>query len=191
MDPRQPLRSPAPSLDAATRTVLARAESGKGTSRIRRLAGRGSWAGRQRVLSGPATIGFTDRLPGQPLLSPAMLTTTRLRQQMPTRLTSAVADMHRAREHASVVGSFVCGEDSERSDIDLSLTQARRVRRGRGHRGRRLAGTRGPGAHLAGNQLQVLVFDHSKLVDVDPSSEPNLPSPRTETVSGVLAPVHS
>lgn len=40
---------------------------------------------------------------------------------MPTRLTSAVADMHLAREHASVVRSFVRGEDSERSDIDSSL----------------------------------------------------------------------
>lgn len=55
--------------------------------------------------------------------------------------------------------------------------------------GRRLA-LEDPVPTWPGNQLQVLVFDHIKLVDVAPSGEPNLPRPRAEAVSVVLAPVH-
>ncbi len=60
MDLRRSLRAPAPSLDSATRTVLTRTELGTGTSRIRDRAGRGSWIGPQRVLSGIELVGVAS-----------------------------------------------------------------------------------------------------------------------------------
>lgn len=129
MDLSHPLRSLVPSLDSAALEVLAGTESALGTSRIQKLAGRGSWAGYQKVLdrlvehglvlSEPTNNGFSYRLNRQHLLTPAVLAAVAARRELLSRLTAAIAALDPAPVHVSLFGSFARGQGDVSSDIDL------------------------------------------------------------------------
>ena len=208
MDLQNPLRSLVPSLDSATLEVLTGTESGMGTSRIRQLAGRGSWTGHQKVLdrlvghglvlSEPANAGFTYRLNREHLLAPAVLAAMAVRRELFARLASAVAAMDPAPEHASVFGSFARGEGTDQSDIDLFLIMPDGYDRVEGLWEARLQELEDQVLAWTGNRLEVLILDRSQLVDVATSGEPIFASLREDAltvhgpdVSAVLASVAS
>lgn len=171
MDLSHPLRSLVPSLDFAALEVLAGTESALGTSRIQKLAGRGSWAGYQKVLdrlvehglvlSEPTNNGFSYRLNRQHLLAPAVLAAVTVRRELLSRLTAAVADLDPAPVHASIFGSFARGHGNESSDIDLfvvlpSTTDPDRWRA-------QMTALQDQVLAWTGNRLEVLVLDQEQL----------------------------
>jgi predicted nucleotidyltransferase len=190
MDLRHPLRSLVPSLDSAALEVLAGTESALGTSRIQKLAGRGSWAGYQKVLdrlvehglviSEPTNNGFSYRLNRDHLLSPAVLAAVAVRRELMARLTEVVADLAPQADHASVFGSFARGEGAARSDIDLFLVMPVDYDCDADRWQAQLQQLAEQVLAWTGNRLEVLVLDRRQLAHAAAASEPVLASIRAE-----------
>jgi predicted nucleotidyltransferase len=192
MDLSHPLRSLVPSLDVAALEVLAGTESALGTSRIRELAGRGSWSGYQKVLdrlvehglvlSEPTNHGYSYRLNRDHLLAPAILAAVGVRRELLKRLTVAVGALDPQPEHASVFGSLARGEGSSDSDIDLFLVMPA------GYDGdlegwqSQLQALEERVLACSGNRLEVLVLDRDQLSDAAVAVEPVLASIRAEAI---------
>jgi predicted nucleotidyltransferase len=131
MDVSSPLRSLVPSLDSAVLEVLSRGEVGLGPTQVARLAGRGTRQGIQLVLdrlvehglvlADPTNRGHVYRLNRSHLLAPAVLSAVSVRQELLSRLSTAVRALDPAPVHASVFGSFARGDGDQDSDIDLFL----------------------------------------------------------------------
>jgi hypothetical protein len=131
MDLTHPLESLVPSLDSATLEVLVGVDSGLGTSKIHRLAGRGSRQGHQKVLdrlvehglvlAEPGNSGFLYRFNRDHLLAPAVVEAAQVRYELFKRLLAEVKSLEPLPVHASVFGSVARGGGTPRSDIDLFL----------------------------------------------------------------------
>jgi predicted nucleotidyltransferase len=131
MDISSPLRSLVPSLDSAVLEVLSRSKTGLGPTQLARLAGRGTRQGIQLVLdrlvehglviAEPTNRGHVYNLNREHLLTPAVLSAVRARQELFKRLADSVGALDRAPLHASLFGSFARGDGDESSDIDLFL----------------------------------------------------------------------
>jgi predicted nucleotidyltransferase len=190
VDLRHPLRSLVPSLDSAALEVLAGTESSLGTSRIQKLAGRGSWAGYQKVLdrlvqhglviSERTNNGFAYRLNREHLLAPAVLAAVAVRRELLARLTGAVADLAPQADHASIFGSFARAEGAAESDIDLFLVMPVDYDCDTGRWQAQLQQLEDQVLAWTGNRLEVLVLDRRQLADAATAGEPVLTSIRAE-----------
>lgn len=193
MDLSHPLRSLVPSLDSAALEVLAGTESALGTSQIQRLAGRGSWAGYQRVLdrlvahglvlSEPTNNGFVYRLNRAHLLAPTVLAAAAVRPNLLTRIANAVAGLTPPAEHASIFGSFARGEGDADSDIDLFLVMPLDYDRDPDHWTVQLQQLEDQVQAWTGNRLEVLVLDRRQLADATAAAEPVLASIRADAIT--------
>jgi predicted nucleotidyltransferase len=193
MDLSHPLRSLVPSLDSAALEVLAGTESALGTSQIQRLAGRGSWAGYQRVLdrlvahglvlSEPTNNGFVYRLNRDHLLAPTVLAAAAVRPKLLTRIANAVAELTPPAEHASIFGSFARGEGDADSDIDLFLVMPLDYDRDPDHWTVQLQQLEDQVQAWTGNRLEVLVLDRRQLADATAAAEPVLASIRADAIT--------
>ncbi|NRQ48515.1 nucleotidyltransferase domain-containing protein [Aeromicrobium stalagmiti] len=131
MDLSSPLRSLVPSLDSAVLEVLSRSKTGLGPTQLARLAGRGTRQGIQLVLdrlvehglvvAEPTNRGHVYSLNRDHLLTPAVLSAARARQELFKRLADSVTTLDPAPLHASLFGSFARGDGDESSDIDLLI----------------------------------------------------------------------
>lgn len=131
MDLANPLASLIPSLDSAALEVLSGVETGLGTSRIQRLAGRGSRQGLQLVLdrlvdhglvlAEPSNTGYLYSLNYDHLLASAILDASRVRTTLLSRLRDHLSTFDPLPIHGSVFGSLARGEGTPSSDIDLFL----------------------------------------------------------------------
>lgn len=131
MDVSSPLRSLVPSLDSAVLEVLSRSKTGLGPTQLARLADRGTRQGIQLVLdrlvehglvvAEPTNRGHVYRLNRDHLLTPAVLSAARARQELFKRLADSVTSLDPSPLHASLFGSFARGDGDESSDIDLLI----------------------------------------------------------------------
>ncbi len=186
MDLAQPLRSLIPSLDSAALEVLARTESALGISRIRRLAGRGSWAGYQHVLdrlvedglvtSEPTNSGFVYRLNRDHLLVPALLQAASVRGELLTRLSSALTRLEPRPSRARVFGSLARGEGDSSSDIDLFLLMPEAYAKDLQRWNEQMQALQDSVLAWTGNRLEVLVLTPAQLKLARDREEPILAS---------------
>ncbi len=192
MDLAHPLRSLVPSLDSAALEILAYTESALGTSRIRDLAGRGSWSGYQKVLdrlvehglvlSEPTNNGFSYRLNRDHLLAPAVLAGVAVRRELLERLSEAVAALDPTPKHASVFGSLARGEGTAASDIDVFLVMPTGYDRDTERWQSQLQALEDQVLAWSGNRLEVLVLDRDQVAEAAVTAEPVLASIRREGI---------
>ena len=192
MDLAHPLTSLIPSLDAVALEVLAGTESALGTSRIHRLAGRGSRAGLQKVLdrlvehglvaSEATNNGYSYRLNRHHLLAPAIRSALSVRRELLTRLTEAVTDLTPAAVHGSIFGSFARGEGRSHSDIDLFLVMPVGYDNDPSRWQRQLQQLEDHVLEWTGNRLEVLVVDRDQLTKAAAENEPVLASLRQDAI---------
>lgn len=190
MDLSSPITSLIPSLDAATLEVLARTESGLGTSRIASLAGRGSRRGHQNVLdrlvahglvlSDPTNKGHTYRLNREHLLVPALMAALDARSQLVARLAGEVAALRPRPSHASVFGSVARGAGTAVSDIDLFLVMPDGYDESSSEWESQLQSLEDTVLAWTGNRLEVLVLDETQLDRALAAGEQTIDAVRSE-----------
>jgi predicted nucleotidyltransferase len=168
MNISSPLRSLVPSLDSAVLEVLSRSTTGLGPTQLARLAGRGTRQGIQLVLdrlvehglviAEPTNRGHVYSLNREHLLTPAVLSAVRVRQELFKRLADSVSALDPAPLHASLFRSFARGDGDESSDIDLLLV----LQEGQAETPRWEAQMRDLEDHVlawTGNRLETLTLD--------------------------------
>jgi predicted nucleotidyltransferase len=111
--------------------VLSRSETGLGPTQLARLSGRGTRQGIQLVLdrlvehglvlADPTNRGHVYSLNRDHLLTPAVLSAARARQELFRRMADSVSALDPAPLHVSLFGSFARGDGDESSDIDLLI----------------------------------------------------------------------
>lgn len=129
MDLSNPLRIVTPTLDASVLQVLTATTGWTTGGEVHRRSGRGSRDGVRRVLLRLVDQGIVlaqeERYATLFLLNrdhvgaDAIIALTRLRQEIVTRIQSAIAAWPRAPLNASLFGSFARGEAGAQSDIDV------------------------------------------------------------------------
>lgn len=190
MDLSSPLNSLVPSLDGAVLEVLSRTESALGASHIQRLARRGARSGVHRVLdrqvehglilAEPTNLGYVYRLNRDHLLSGAVLSAAKARQDFIERLAAACADLKPDVVSAALFGSTARGDSGPESDVDLVLVVSDQAQDDAWEE--QLRHLEGLVLGWTGNRLESLVLTQSHLATVVEAGEPLVTSLRDEAV---------
>ncbi len=134
MDLSNPLKIVTPTLDASVLQVLTATTGWTTGGEVHRRSGRGSRDGVRRVLLRLVDQGIVlaqeERYATLFLLNrdhvgaEAIIALTRLRQEIVTRIESAITAWPRAPLNASLFGSFARGEADSGSDIDVLVVSS-------------------------------------------------------------------